>query len=244
MITKNINEKYARYTGRKLLEGENAENVTEYAIDFFPSCKKNTYTANFLNNNTIKQKLGADLTIKHVSRNADLNYKWGDSIKIYQNEIKEFYEKKNFSSWLFSGTEDIACVTIGTLRIFHELNYTIKEKWKKWKVDDQVVGMEQTYDYGLKFITVKNAGHRVPQDQPKVAKILLDNYIKFIKENYNPNPTPEENKFPVWGTILLSVLLFVIILVIIIIIIRNRKGRVTDVDIEDNAKLLPSMEDR
>jgi len=104
--------------------------------------------------------------------------------------------------------------------------------------------MEQTYDYGLKFITVKNAGHRVPQDQPKVAKILFDNYIKFIKENYNPNPTPEENKLPVWATILLSVLRFVIILVIIIIIIRNRKGRVTDVDIEDNVKLLPNMDDR
>ena len=153
-------------------------------------------------------------------------------------------KKKNFSSWIFSGTEDMACVTIGTLRVLNELNYTVKDKWKKWKVDDQVAGMEQTYDYGLKFITVKGVGHMVPEDNPKVAKILLDNYIKFIKENNKPEPSPEENKFPVWANILLSVLLFVVILVIIIIIIRNRKGRVTDVDIEDNGKLLADMEDR
>ena len=50
-------------TGRKLLADENAE--TEYAIDFFPSCKSTTYTPNFLNDNTTKAKLGVNLSIKY-----------------------------------------------------------------------------------------------------------------------------------------------------------------------------------
>ena len=106
-------------------------------------------------------------------------------MSFYKNDIKELYKNKNFSSWLISGTEDMACATIGTLRTFHELNYTVKEKWKQWKVDGQVAGMEQTYDYGLKFITVKNAGHSVLSDQPKAGqKILMKNMRDIQEENF------------------------------------------------------------
>jgi carboxypeptidase C (cathepsin A) len=113
--------------------------------------------------------------------NGKLNYKWGDSMNFYRNDIKDLYERKNFSSWLFSGTEDIACVTLGTLRTLNELNFPIKEKWKKWKVDGQVAGMEQTYDYGLKFFTVKNSGHSVISDQPKASQILFDKFLEANK---------------------------------------------------------------
>ena len=41
--------------------------------------------------------------------------------------------------------------------------------------------MEQTYDYNLKIITVKGVGHMVPEDNPKVAKILLDKFIEYNK---------------------------------------------------------------
>ena len=137
----------------------------------------------------------------------------------------------------------MACVTIGTLRALNELNYTIKEKWKKWKVDDQVVGMEQTYDYGLKFITVKGVGHMVPEDNPKAAKIILDNYIKFIKEGYTPEPEKEdkENSFPVWAIILISVVGSLIIIGIVVIILIKIKRKASIDDIDDNGKLLAEM---
>ena len=41
------------------------------------------------------------------------------------------------------------CIPLQTMRTLNELNYTIKEKWKKWIIYNQVVGMEQTYDYSL-----------------------------------------------------------------------------------------------
>ena len=103
-------------------------------------------------------------------------------IFLYKNDIKNLSKEKNFTSWLYSGTEDIQCTTLAALRTLNELNYTIKDKWKKWVVDDQVVGMEQTYDYGLKFITVKNSGHMVVQDQPKIAKLLFDKFLEFNKK--------------------------------------------------------------
>ena len=41
--------------------------------------------------------------------------------------------------------------------------------------------MEQKYTSGLNFITVKGCGHMVPEDNPRIAKILLD---KFIESDY------------------------------------------------------------
>ena len=37
--------------------------------------------------------------------------------------------------------------------------------------------MEQKYNSGLTFITVKGCGHMVPEDNPRIAKKLLDKFI-------------------------------------------------------------------
>ena len=231
MIIKNINKKYMSYTA---LYNENNDNETEYAENYLPNCGGNLYTPNFLNDNKTKEKLGVNKSIIHYSC-ANITYKWGDSINYYKNDIKELSKNKNFSSWLFSGTEDIAVATLGTLRFLNELNYTIKEKWKQWKVDDQVRGMEQTYDYNLKFISIKGVGHMVPEDNPKVAKILLDNFLAFNKYEENE----ENDSFPVWAIILISVLGFLIIAtIIIIIIIKIKKKKDSVKNIEETGKLL------
>ena len=99
-------------------------------------------------------------------------------MNFFRADIKELYEKKNFSSWIFSGTEDIAVATLGTLRWINYSNFTVDEKWKQWYVDDQVAGMEQNYTNGLKIITVKGCGHMVPQDNPKKAKTIFDKFIE------------------------------------------------------------------
>ena len=62
--------------------------------------------------------------------------------------------------------------------------------------------MEQTYDYNLKIITVKGVGHMVPEDNPKVAKILLDKFIEYNRIDQNQN---EDDSFPIWAFILISV---------------------------------------
>ena len=245
MLNKNINEKYRRYTGRRLLSEENDEIETEKAIDFFPSCKGNLYTENFLNNNTIKEKLGVDATVIHKNCNFGLNYKWGDSIDYFKNDIKELFNKKKFSSWIFSGTEDMACVTIGNLRMINELNYTVKETWKKWKVDGQVAGMEQTYDYGLKFITVKGAGHKVSEDKPKIGKVILDNFIGYITKETEPDDEKKESEdsFPVWAIAVIAGVGLLIIVIIIFVVVKTKK-KISNRDIEETGKLLTDFNDK
>ena len=167
---------------------------------------------------------------------SDLNYKMGDSIYYYKKDIKELSKNKNFTSWLYSGTEDMIVPTIATLRFLNELNYTIKEKWKKWKVDGQVAGMEQTYDHNLKFITVKGVGHMVPEDNPKVAKILLDKFIEYNRIDQNNN---ENDSFPVWAIILIAVGSLLIIIIIVIIIVLKLRKKNSDNEIDEKDKLLP-----
>ena len=151
----------------------------EPAVDFFPGCGDDIFVDDFLNDNNTKRKLGVDENIYYYQC-ARLNYQWGESIDFYKENLEQL-SKEGFKAWLFSGTEDIAVATLGTLRWINYSNYTIEKKWKPWYVDGQVAGMEQKYTSGLNIVTVKGCGHMVPEDNPKVAKKLLD---KFIESDY------------------------------------------------------------
>ena len=84
----------------------------------------------------------------------------------------------NLRVWFFSGDADACVPTLGTLRWINELNLTVDEEWRKWKIDGQQVGMIQKYTNGLVFLSIKGAGHMVPQDNRKVAKVMIDAFVK------------------------------------------------------------------
>ena len=175
-------QNYENYLKKMKFTQKKSHNLFSYlepAYDFFPGCGDDAFIDNFLNDNTTKRKLGVDETIYYYQC-ADIYYKWGESIEFYREDIQQL-SKDGFKAWLFSGTEDIAVATLGTLRWINYNNYTVEKKWKQWYVDDQVAGMEQKYTSGLNLITVKGCGHMVPEDNPKVAKKLLD---KFIESDY------------------------------------------------------------
>ena len=97
--------------------------------------------------------------------------------------------------------------------------------------------MEQTYDYNLKFITIKNAGHSVVEDNQKIAKALLDKFIEYNRIDQNNN---ESNSFPVWAIILIAIccLIIIVVIVFVIVFIRIRKNY-QDIEIEEKGNLLP-----
>ena len=151
----------------------NSNESLERAIDFFPSCGKDLYYINFLNDNSTKIKLGVNETMI-FKECLSLNYKWGESIFFYKDVLPKL---KGFKAWIYSGTEDIAVTALGTLRWINYINYTVDEEWKPWYLDKQVAGMEQTYTSGLKFITVKGYGHIISEENPHLSKIILNNFL-------------------------------------------------------------------
>ena len=183
MIRQHNYENYLKQLKNNIGNNNNLNKILnsklEPAIDFFPGCMDDAFVDDFLNDNTTKRKLGVNESI-HYYQCADLNYKWGESLDFYRENLQDL-AKEGFKAWLFSGTEDIAVATLGTLRWINYSNYTVEKKWKQWYVDGQVAGMEQKYTSGLYLVTVKGCGHMVPEDNPKIAKKLLD---KFIESEY------------------------------------------------------------
>ena len=128
----------------------------------------------FLNNATIKERLKVN-TSMIWSQCADVNYEMIESFNFYSETMLKY---PNLNIWVFSGTDDGVLSTLGTMRWINKLNFTVETKWKQWKVGKQVAGFVQKYKEGLTIVTVKGAGHMVPQDQPASAFNMFKAFIK------------------------------------------------------------------
>ena len=115
------------------------------------------------------------------------------------------------------------------------------EKWKKWKLDGKVVGMEQSYDNNLHFVTIKNSGHMVPEDNPKVAKALLDKFLIYNDIDINTQPDQDNDKttFPVWAIALICFSIIIIVILIVLILVHIKKKRIgLNDEIDEQGELL------
>ncbi|CAG9313335.1 unnamed protein product [Blepharisma stoltei] len=73
---------------------------------------------------------------------------------------------------VYSGDTDGAVPTIGTRQWINSLNLGYQQQYSQWYVDDQVAGWYEIYN-GLTFVTVRGAGHMVPEFKPAQAHHML-----------------------------------------------------------------------
>jgi len=85
---------------------------------------------------------------------------------------------KNYRTLIFNGDVD-ACVPYnGNEQWTESLNITVKQGWRAWMVDQQVAGYVTTYDLnGFAFLTVKGAGHMVPEYMPVQALAMFQRFL-------------------------------------------------------------------
>ncbi|CAH1417957.1 unnamed protein product [Lactuca virosa] len=62
-----------------------------------------------------------------------------------------------------------------------QIRYKVIDEWRSWKVDGQIAGYIQGYDKNLTFLTVKGAGHRVPEYKPKEALVFYSHWLQGKK---------------------------------------------------------------
>ena len=150
----------------------------EPEIDMWPElCNEDLFFDKFLNLNEVKDKLGVDKSISWIQCFPNINYDMGESYEFYS---KTMLEHSDLKVWVFSGTEDGVLPTLGTMRWIEKLNFTVEKEWTQYKVEDQVVGYAQKYKEGLVLVTIKGAGHMVPQDQRAAAFKMFDSFVKGI----------------------------------------------------------------
>jgi len=85
---------------------------------------------------------------------------------------------KNYRTLIFNGDVD-ACVPYNGNEEWTEgLGLPLKQGWRAWFVDNQVAGYVTTYDVnGFAFLTVKGAGHMVPEFAPPQAFAMFQRFL-------------------------------------------------------------------
>ena len=77
---------------------------------------------------------------------------------------------------MYSGDTDGSVPFVGTREWIWKLNLGEVQDYRSWYVDEQVAGYYEIYE-GLTFVTIKGAGHMVPQFKPPQAHYMFNKFL-------------------------------------------------------------------
>ncbi|GFP83025.1 serine carboxypeptidase-like 34 [Phtheirospermum japonicum] len=81
--------------------------------------------------------------------------------------------------WVFSGDTDGRVPVTGTRYGLKKLGLRIERDWTPWYTNNQQVGgWTVEYESKLRLVTIRGAGHEVPQFKPRQALQLLRHFLK------------------------------------------------------------------
>ncbi|CAN6248114.1 unnamed protein product [Urochloa humidicola] len=78
---------------------------------------------------------------------------------------------------IYSGDHDLCIPFPGTEAWVQSIGYQIIDRWRPWYFGDQVAGYTQGYDHNLTFLTIKGAGHAVPEYKPKESLAFYSRWL-------------------------------------------------------------------
>ncbi|KDP26877.1 hypothetical protein JCGZ_18035 [Jatropha curcas] len=102
----------------------------------------------------------------------DYEYGAGSMLPYHKNLTMQGYR-----ALIYSGDHDMCIPFTGTQAWTRSLGYKIIDEWRPWMSNDQVAGYLQGYVNNLIFLTIKGAGHTVPEYKPRES---LDFYSRWL----------------------------------------------------------------
>ncbi|GMH20845.1 hypothetical protein Nepgr_022687 [Nepenthes gracilis] len=84
---------------------------------------------------------------------------------------------QGFRALIYSGDHDMCVPFTGTEAWTRSIGYKIISLWRPWISQDQVAGYTQEYDKNFTFLTVKGAGHTVPEYKPQEALAFFSRWL-------------------------------------------------------------------
>lgn len=134
------------------------------------------YAEQYFNREDVQRALHANTTkISYPWTLCSEVIDWNDStssvLPIYKKLIKG-----GLRIWVYSGDTDGRVPVTSTRYSLNALGLKIKEEWSAWFCSQQVGGWTIGYE-GLKFLTVRGAGHQVPSFTPKRALSVFKHFL-------------------------------------------------------------------
>ncbi|KAJ0045187.1 hypothetical protein Pint_06077 [Pistacia integerrima] len=137
------------------------------------------YTKVYMNRSDVQKAFHANvakISNPWATCSSAIRGNWTDSPKSMLPIFKELIAA-GIRIWLYSGDTDAILPLSATRHSIAALNLETDIEWYPWYDDQfQVGGWSQVYK-GLIYATVRGAGHEVPLSQPKLALILLKNFL-------------------------------------------------------------------
>ncbi|KAK7287299.1 hypothetical protein RIF29_00521 [Crotalaria pallida] len=99
----------------------------------------------------------------------------GSMIKFHKN-----LTAKGYRALIYSGDHDMCVPFTGSEAWTRSVGYKIVDEWRPWTSNGQVAGYIQGYDKNLTFLTIKGAGHTVPEYKPQEALYFYKQFLSGL----------------------------------------------------------------
>jgi len=151
--------------------------ITKEELELTPPCVNVKNVNTFLNDPAVRAALHIPESVQKWELCSDkLNYE-----RDY-DEMSAFYfalQKAGVRGMLYNGDVDMACNFLMNEWFVESLGFTVTEERRMWHAGGQVAGFVKRFE-GLDLVTVRGAGHMVPQNKPIAALHMLESFIKNI----------------------------------------------------------------
>ncbi|KAJ3594059.1 hypothetical protein NHX12_006391 [Muraenolepis orangiensis] len=141
-----------------------------------PPCINSTAQTSWLNRGDVRKALHIPDVLPPWDLCSDLV--GAGYTRLYET-MKDFYLKLlslGVRSLVYNGDTDMACNFLGDQWFVEDLGIQATTKYQMWTFDNQVAGFYQRYG-NITFLTVKGAGHMVPQWAPGPAFHMFEAFI-------------------------------------------------------------------
>ncbi|XP_037552162.1 cathepsin A-like [Nematolebias whitei] len=150
--------------------------ASSVSLSSVPPCIDSSAMTEWLNRGDVRKALHIPDTLPPWDICSDTV---GNEYVCLYSTMKDVYLKLlslGLRALVYNGDTDMACNFLGDQWFVEDLGMKETSKYQKWTHDDQVAGFYQQFG-NLTFLTVKGAGHMVPQWAPGPALHMFQSFI-------------------------------------------------------------------
>lgn len=140
-------------------------------------CTNDETASAWLNDKSVREAIHAQpesvIGAWSLCMSLEYHHDAGSMINYHKNLTNQ-----GFRALIYSGDHDMCVPFTGTQAWTSSLGYQILDEWRPWMSNDQIAGYARGFEHNLTFLTIKGAGHTVPEYKPREA---LDFYSRWLE---------------------------------------------------------------